>query len=451
MLALIATYVVTVATDRRRIHRALDEATAGTHRAEQVTDFMLGLFDASAGGQSLGDTVEARALLERGLARAHELAGQPALQAQMLDVVGRLETQLGEYDRARPVLEEALALRRKLDGDNHPDVATSLEALAYVEYGQGNYAEAVKLRRDVLALRRRLLGDSDTKTTTALLELATAMHAQGDFRGAQPLLDEWVAIVSRQRPETTDVRAHELRISPRSIDYRGQAASRRASRSRRRADTYRALYGERHPEVCERARRARAPSLIANGKRDEADSVLRRSIDLLREVYPGGHPDLVSALQALGRRARPRSIGIVDARPPLRESIAMARRFEGPDSPRVIDAEVDLSIALTMTGTVRRGGRHWRAMQSEFFEEIPRDQSAGASRRRRARATRFAAPANSRRPSRCCCPRSRRSSSGRGFSQQPREYAIAALVRLYEAQGRHAEAAKYEALRHPMP
>src|SRR5262249_57346261 len=101
---LLGTYVVTVAGDRRRISRALDEATAGTRRAEQTTDFMLGLFDASAAGQSLGDTVQARALLNRGLARAHELSGQPALQAQMLDVVGRLDAQLGEFDHARPVL-----------------------------------------------------------------------------------------------------------------------------------------------------------------------------------------------------------------------------------------------------------------------------------------------------------------------------------------------------------
>jgi hypothetical protein len=41
--------------------------------------------------------------------------------------------------------------------------------------------------------------------------------------------------------------------------------------------------------------------------------------------------------------------------------------------------------------------------------------------------------------------------NGRGFAQRAREYAIASLVRLYDAQGRHAEAAKYEALKHPIP
>ena len=39
--------------------------------------------------------------------------------------------------------------------------------------------------------------------------------------------------------------------------------------------------------------------------------------------------------------------------------------------------------------------------------------------------------------------------SGRGFSKRPREHAVDALVRLYQAQGRSADAAKYEALRRP--
>ena len=40
--------------------------------------------------------------------------------------------------------------------------------------------------------------------------------------------------------------------------------------------------------------------------------------------------------------------------------------------------------------------------------------------------------------------------SGRGFAKRPREGALSALVRLYEAQGNRAEAARYEALKRPL-
>jgi eukaryotic-like serine/threonine-protein kinase len=442
---LLGTYVVTAAGDRRRIRHALDEATAGTHRAEQTTDFMLGLFDASAGGQSLGDTVKARALLDRGLARARELQGQPALQAQMLDVVGRLERKLGELDRARPILEEALALRRKVDGDVHPDVATSLESLAWVEYDQGNYADAARLRREVLTMRRRLFGDSDTKTTTALLELAAAMHAQGDFRSAQPLLDEWVAIVSRQRPETTALRARQLMDLAAIYQLRGKIDL--AERlNREAADIDRSLYGERHAIYASAL--VDLASTVANaGKLAEADSLLRYSIDVLREVYPAGHPDLVAALRSLGTTLD-RQHRYAEAEAPLREAITMARRFEGPDSPRVTDGETDLSIALTMTGKfdesveVARDAK--RILRLKYPATSPLVRRIDITLADALRGTGKYAEAES-----LLLPAFKAFENGRGFAKRPREHAVDALVRLYQAQGRSADAAKYEALRRP--
>jgi hypothetical protein len=44
----------------------------------------------------------------------------------MFDVIGRIQSYLGEYGRARPLLDEALAIRRKVRGESHADVATSL-------------------------------------------------------------------------------------------------------------------------------------------------------------------------------------------------------------------------------------------------------------------------------------------------------------------------------------
>jgi serine/threonine-protein kinase len=112
-IALLAgAYVATVVVQSARVRSALAEARLGTHRAEQVTDYMLGLFKASEGGRLLTDTARSRELLDRGVVQARALAGQPELTAQMLDVIGRIETYLGRSDRAAPLLQEALATRR---------------------------------------------------------------------------------------------------------------------------------------------------------------------------------------------------------------------------------------------------------------------------------------------------------------------------------------------------
>ena len=118
IIVLLAAYGVTVTLQRARIARALTEATIGAQKAERVSDSMLGLFEASAGGTAFGDTLTARALLDRGLARAAELTGQPEVRAQMLDVVGQIHTQLGDYEKARRVFEDALAIRQRVLGSD---------------------------------------------------------------------------------------------------------------------------------------------------------------------------------------------------------------------------------------------------------------------------------------------------------------------------------------------
>jgi len=109
---LASTYVVTLRSDREKVRRALAEATLGTRKAEQVTDFAVGLFEATGHRPGVADTVIAPELLQRGIARARELSGQPALEAQMLDVIGRIYAERGEYPQARSLLEDALAIDR---------------------------------------------------------------------------------------------------------------------------------------------------------------------------------------------------------------------------------------------------------------------------------------------------------------------------------------------------
>jgi tetratricopeptide (TPR) repeat protein len=69
-------------------------------------------------------------------------------------------------DSAEPLYLEALDLRKRLLGDNHPDVATSLNNLAGLYESQGRYTEAEPLYLEALDLRKRLLGENHPNTKT---------------------------------------------------------------------------------------------------------------------------------------------------------------------------------------------------------------------------------------------------------------------------------------------
>ncbi|MGB6301921.1 MAG: tetratricopeptide repeat protein, partial [Rivularia sp. (in: cyanobacteria)] len=57
-----------------------------------------------------------------------------------------------KYREAIPLAERALAIREKVLGEEHPDVAQSLNNLALLYYSQGNYSKAEPLYLHSLAI-----------------------------------------------------------------------------------------------------------------------------------------------------------------------------------------------------------------------------------------------------------------------------------------------------------
>ncbi len=60
--------------------------------------------------------------------------------------------------KAEPLYQQALAIRKKALGPEHPDVATSLNNLAALYASQGQYAKAEPLYQQALAIRKKALG-----------------------------------------------------------------------------------------------------------------------------------------------------------------------------------------------------------------------------------------------------------------------------------------------------
>ena len=52
---------------------------------------------------------------------------------------------MGDYAKAEPLYKEALEIRRKVLGREHPDTATSLDNLAGLYRAMGDYAKAEPL------------------------------------------------------------------------------------------------------------------------------------------------------------------------------------------------------------------------------------------------------------------------------------------------------------------
>ncbi|KAK4113213.1 hypothetical protein N656DRAFT_789251 [Canariomyces notabilis] len=95
----------------------------------------------------------------------------------LLSRVGNSFHQLGKYKDAERMHRQALGLREKVLGKEHPSTLTSMNNLASVLNSQGKYKEAERIHRQALGLR--VLGDEHPNTLTSIGNLASMYRNQG--------------------------------------------------------------------------------------------------------------------------------------------------------------------------------------------------------------------------------------------------------------------------------
>jgi len=152
-----------------------------------VSAFLVDLFATSDPREAQGKPLTAQALLDRGAARIEtDLADQPAVQAAMMDVMGRVYRNQGRYEEADTLLRRALAQRRRTLGpEHHPDVAESLTSPGILLQEQGRFDDAEPLFREGLALRRATLDSPHDELVAALNNLGALFHYQGRLDSAE--------------------------------------------------------------------------------------------------------------------------------------------------------------------------------------------------------------------------------------------------------------------------
>ena len=84
----------------------------------------------------------------------------------------------GKLDEAEPLYKEALAIDKKVFGDEHPNVAGDLNNLAELLRTQGKYDDAKPLQEEALAIRKKVLGEEHPEVAESLNNLALLLDAQ---------------------------------------------------------------------------------------------------------------------------------------------------------------------------------------------------------------------------------------------------------------------------------
>ncbi|MGE0353442.1 MAG: tetratricopeptide repeat protein [Gemmatimonadales bacterium] len=186
-----------------QLSRERDRARVEAEKAGQISTFLQDLFKVSDPARSRTDTITARELLDRGAARiATSLNRQPEVQATLMQVIGNVYGSLAFYREERDQSIRALALRRRLHGPIHEDVAESELSLADALLGLGEIDSAEAHAREALRIERALHPGDSEQVVFALASLAGLLkNASIKLDEAESLFREALAMRRRLGPD----------------------------------------------------------------------------------------------------------------------------------------------------------------------------------------------------------------------------------------------------------
>jgi serine/threonine-protein kinase len=408
LVALVGALAAVAAQARAKAREAL--------ASQEVTSFLVRLFEGSDPTLARGASLTAQELLDAGVVRLRStLTREPVVRSRLLRTMAASYVALGLYDRARPLAEEALRLRRETFAPRSVEVADSMDQLGEIQRLQADYADAEPLLRAALAARRAALAPDDPAVIESLGHLGRLLDDRGEFAAAEgPLRAALAATERRFGPDSTESarrlddfasnqsdlgrekaaldllrRALAIRETKLGADAPELAASLETLGARLDAagdygeavaDLERALairrriYGPGHPLVGT-TELALASVYEDQDRLDDAERTAEDALGVLRRSLRENHPKVGEALNLLAivRTARRDFVGAV---PLFRELLARYERLAGRNHPDTLVVKSNLAITLLHAGRANEA----EALQREVLAQLPADdgQDTGA-------------------------------------------------------------------------
>lgn len=140
--------------------------------------------------------VQAEDLYRRSLSILETSADKEGL-IEVLDSLGWLALDRGQFSQATPFFQQALALKEQIYGHNHPKTAKTLHALGRLAQAQYRYQEAEALYQQALQIQERTVGDEDRETARIFHAMGWLAQDQGHYDVALTYYQKTLTIRSK--------------------------------------------------------------------------------------------------------------------------------------------------------------------------------------------------------------------------------------------------------------
>jgi serine/threonine protein kinase/tetratricopeptide (TPR) repeat protein len=255
------------------------------------------------------DATILKELLEKTTKRVGaELTNQPMVEAYLLESVGTVYTELGDYPTAERMQRRVVELRKKVYPNGHREVAEALDNLAITVMLRGELHQAEAFSREAVAVGKRSLGPEHSDNAAWLNNLATILKHEAKFQDAEAIYREALAL-------------------------------------------NRKVLGNEHREVAATLNNL-ALVIAKQGKLEEAEQLLRESLEMCNKLFGNEHPLIAQSLTSLANLLQ-REGKLQEAEATGHKAVAMQTKLLGPEHPSVANALANLALVFEREGNLQ--------------------------------------------------------------------------------------------------
>ena len=294
MLAVIGGATAAVFGDLRATE-AEQVARQEAETARQVSDFMVDLFEVSDPSEARGNTITAREVLEQGAEKINNATDlEPVIKARLLSTIGSVYQELALYEPASRALTASVQLYKGLPETNPLELASVLDELGLLAGELGDFDTAREHYLEALAIREARLDEPHVDIVRSIKNVSVTYWRQDELDRAEELTGQARAMLDEVPEEHVQLRNSLTNNLANIYSYQGRNEEAEPLQRQLLEARY-ARYGENHLRTGF-AHDNLAITLDALEKNDEAEEHYRKALEILLNVYGDDHPEVAQTM-----------------------------------------------------------------------------------------------------------------------------------------------------------
>jgi serine/threonine-protein kinase len=292
-VAVLATVIALSSYYTWRITQERDQARLEAEKAERISDFLVGLFEASEPAETKGEPVPVQSILKEGTQKIDELDDQPHIKSRMLQTVATVYTNLGNYKEAEQLFKEALDLKSELYGGKSLEAADVHNQLGVLYHKKHETQKAKPHYITALDIREKELPENDLKLAQIYSDYGALLRFTGNLDSAEVLYNKALSI----RDDKLDSNSVDIATSLNNIAvlYKEQGNLKQAEKFYLRALEIRiSNHGELHPRVANTFNNL-AVLYRDMGNFEQSSDYFEKTIDVRTKLYGINHAKTAQA------------------------------------------------------------------------------------------------------------------------------------------------------------